>query len=115
HTSATASQPRSNAPALVLEAKDSVPTRRSSDLVQPGDVAERHQTDQHYRYDEPEALVRGVHHGRQQHHGEVGGEEPQRDRGVPRSEEHTSELQSRENLVCRLPRENNASTPPAQS
>src|SRR5436309_11415513 len=26
----------------------------------------------------------------------------QAERGVPRSEEHTSELQSRENLVCRL-------------
>src|SRR5690606_39694122 len=27
---------------------------------------------------------------------------PRGDRGHPRSEEHTSELQSRENLVCRL-------------
>src|SRR5690606_40025563 len=33
--------------------------------------------------------------------GRVASRRPPRD-GVPRSEEHTSELQSRENLVCRL-------------
>src|SRR5690606_41656243 len=34
---------------------------------------------------------------------------PPRDRGM-RSEEHTSELQSRENLVCRLPLEKTTTT-----
>src|SRR5690606_41181508 len=70
----------------------SFPTRRSSDLhlvLRPVD-------DQRQRFD-PVQLLPGVE-------GCAGGELPleSRARLRIRSEEHTSELQSRENLVCRL-------------
>src|SRR5690606_39857063 len=84
----------------------SFPTRRSSDLnVERGDnvfcgVAEVARLD---------ALVGGTHVAFEQpsrhlvielHQKAV--EQKPDDRGRQRSEEHTSELQSRENLVCRL-------------
>src|SRR5436309_9462140 len=62
----------------------SFPTRRSSDFG-PADI------DQHEASDLPEHPA-----GKPEQH-----REPQ-DVDPPRSEEHTSELQSRENLVCRL-------------
>src|SRR5690606_41463786 len=87
----------------------SFPTRRSSDLVGDGKTAVEQQragADQPHAGDE--FLHRDVHHlgeeiggviGMQAHHpGNVLGTQ----RIGDRSEEHTSELQSRENLVCRL-------------
>src|SRR3712207_7260064 len=41
--------------------------------------------------------------------------DPHADRGGPRSEEHTSELQSRQYLVCRLLLEKKNKDPPAVS
>src|SRR5690606_42089382 len=70
----------------------SFPTRRSSDLVeQPaGHVAGVRQRLAFRGWDE-------------QRPGQpCCGRTPALEKGFPRSEEHTSELQSRENLVCRL-------------
>src|SRR5256886_9079016 len=47
----------------------------------------------------------GIHRGRWRHHARVD-VVPRRSVGVIRSEEHTSELQSQSNLVCRLLLEN---------
>src|SRR3712207_7675843 len=44
----------------------------------------------------------GQHDGRAIRHGRLGGPEGPREREQHRSEEHTSELQSRQYLVCRL-------------
>src|SRR5207302_7594476 len=84
----------------------SFPTRRSSDLTHPPDgLHEMHDQEQTdgvtAEADEPlEAggYVGGADNGndRPSHKHHHGGED------VGRSEEHTSELQSRENLVCRL-------------
>src|SRR5690606_41089462 len=53
--------------------------------------------------DEPEGVVRRAGDRRRHAHElERTGERCARSLRVPRSEEHTSELQSRENLVCRL-------------
>src|SRR5438874_6359399 len=71
----------------------SFPTRRSSDLVCPCRV------DCAYR-DIKGPKDQGGHHGDQRHR------QQDLDQGKPalrtRSEEHTSELQSRRDLVCRL-------------
>src|SRR5690606_40360011 len=86
----------------------SFPTRRSSDLLQhPG--VRRHQLGQ----DLAAQCARVLHPGRRTgghgggHRRAVAESSPRGAAGVApgrlrRSEEHTSELQSRENLVCRL-------------
>src|SRR5690606_41643297 len=92
----------------------SFPTRRSSDLVRvpdpnaletfersrPGDAAEGHWPDFYRRLLEirHRHLVPRLHGSRQ------AGVRILQDKALcaTRSEEHTSELQSRENLVCRL-------------
>src|SRR5690606_39840437 len=87
-------------------ARHSLPTRRSSDLL--GQRRQQGLADPvaaHLRADVEILQVDAVYTAPG---GEV--EEPQREAhdaavdlgDVPRSEEHTSELQSRENLVCRL-------------
>src|SRR5690606_41586982 len=72
----------------------SFPTRRSSDLHH-GTIRQRYRTTDFAlgrdRLNWPRRRARG--------HCIISGEPP---RFRPRSEEHTSELQSRENLVCRL-------------
>src|SRR5690606_40148013 len=80
----------------------SFPTRRSSDLVRPR-VERRFQPRSRGREIEDDLMVSeevGVVFGRRR----CAGDERPRGRGpaFARSEEHTSELQSRENLVCRL-------------
>src|SRR5690606_41705664 len=81
----------------------SFPTRRSSDLLLRVDGVDLYANiiglnwnlpgepsiDQHHQFDvsSPSKRLSSVHSGTD---------------GSPRSEEHTSELQSRENLVCRL-------------
>src|SRR5205814_9199105 len=85
----------------------SFPTRRSSDLdgvhrfhlepgpaAPPGRVRRREILDHH-------AFVPGLHR-RVEHRARVGGADLARDYVRPRSEEHTSELQSLRHLVCRL-------------
>src|SRR5436309_11526996 len=66
----------------------SFPTRRSSDLAPSGRPVRREQ--------HPSRPRRGPHRRA------LYRKSPPRGGRVPRSEEHTSELQSRENLVCRL-------------
>src|SRR5690606_41946872 len=72
----------------------SFPTRRSSDLLEP------------YQHVVGELLVVDRHGGGDEQCGHHEEHEPQNLEPEPaqhrRSEEHTSELQSRENLVCRL-------------
>src|SRR5690606_41863807 len=70
----------------------SFPTRRSSDLVDRADAVLGHHrvvdagaAEQAAMHDRVQGLDPAIHHFRE-----------------ARSEEHTSELQSRENLVCRL-------------
>src|SRR5690606_41405495 len=81
--------------------RPSPPTRRSSDL--PVRAVGTHRPRYRQRLRSPDRLRRhsaptGHHHapqrGLKHHAGQYGTH--------PRSEEHTSELQSRENLVCRL-------------
>src|SRR5690606_40968810 len=86
----------------VPPARHSFPTRRSSDLVSPEDAGQR-------VLDAAQELRRVGLRGRVRRGGRldaVTSEVPLRSRHVEidreRSEEHTSELQSRENLVCRL-------------
>src|SRR5690606_40723564 len=79
------------------------PTRRSSDLSSSSDAPDvRRGESGHARYARPCVCLRDTP-GHGSSHPLAGG--PRR-RQVPvhpaRSEEHTSELQSRENLVCRL-------------
>src|SRR5690606_42144733 len=79
---------------LALPALHSFPTRRSSDLA----------------FDGAQAALVAVAEALGQHRLDLEGEKLLGAAGVevkeaahgPRSEEHTSELQSRENLVCRL-------------
>src|SRR5690606_41829595 len=75
----------------------SFPTRRSSDLRVVGHAVGRHRDAAHYL----EAGLGTARHPHRAHRAVL-----ERDVGVHlvqvRSEEHTSELQSRENLVCRL-------------
>src|SRR5690606_40992577 len=97
--------PRSGA----LRALPSFPTRRSSDLIarrrgigreaepiQPGRVEERARQRRQRERGGPRQQQR---RGRQP---EKGQSQHARQGDAVRSEEHTSELQSRENLVCRL-------------
>src|SRR5690606_39857977 len=93
----------------------SFPTRRSSDLIDSRNDAHRVRRDQHPRQitqwkatvdrlcrpesalqhlDRQPRPTRGFHRRYVQARGRTDEE------GPPRSEEHTSELQSRENLVC---------------
>src|SRR5690606_41275380 len=86
-------------------APPSLPTRRSSDLCeQPGSLSASrcavHQTrhsacsrSSHRGHDATRALSHRTLQTPKKSSAQLGG---------PRSEEHTSELQSRENLVCRL-------------
>src|SRR5690606_39559291 len=90
----------------------SFPTRRSSDLQEaldePGSLAGHHDADQ-YNDERAEQLETVVHQvaddetvnllqaGQFSFHQRASSSRPS-----ARSEEHTSELQSRENLVCRL-------------
>src|SRR5690606_41577706 len=79
----------------------SFPTRRSSDL--PADLQPLHRTLGGLQHRLPEPPVPPP--GRLQRSGGRGHRPPRlqlRARAAHRSEEHTSELQSRENLVCRL-------------
>src|SRR5690606_42006550 len=81
----------------------SFPTRRSSDLAAVGLTSRSRDAGGEPGGDQPLPQL-----GRLQHPAAVGGTHPglrQMRRGdhfLRRSEEHTSELQSRENLVCRL-------------
>src|SRR2546428_8352738 len=74
------------------------PTRRSSDLgcdgVQPVGKSRRRIRGGLELYEQPGEPGRSL--------GEGHGPDLRADRKVPRSEEHTSELQSRSDLVCRL-------------
>src|SRR5690606_40876251 len=72
----------------------SFPTRRSSDL-QAGDLA--------HQLLRPQPHLHLLRHRQLRRRALRRGGVPERRGGAPdRSEEHTSELQSRENLVCRL-------------
>src|SRR5690606_41759993 len=97
---------------LLLPSSTLFPTRRSSDL---GEVmaTHGHRRDDHrrihneYRDDEPTRVTRSIDRHDAEHRVERGKADDAVDlRHVDdrerRSEEHTSELQSRENLVCRL-------------
>src|SRR5207302_11022180 len=90
----------------------SLPTRRSSDLLRPrrrresDDVAEGGQPAPQHQYHAGGAVEPRLPHalGDDIDLAECGGRFPpvhHHDAAI-RSEEHTSELQSRENLVCRL-------------
>src|SRR5690606_41536258 len=93
----------------------SFPTRRSSDLDFTADLANsylRVKFDALTFYDErvaaqlfPQRPLVVTVHAVSDHHlmfaAHTWGQTPTTEKGVPRSEEHTSELQSRENLVCR--------------
>src|SRR5690606_41976611 len=71
----------------------SFPTRRSSDLcLNPAPGQQGHQVDQRWQLGAARAIAAACQH----HGGQTAALTHQR------SEEHTSELQSRENLVCRL-------------
>src|SRR5690606_41005021 len=87
----------------------SFPTRRSSDLslITPADVASTLilMGPMLLLYELGIGLVRMVERRRAKR-------EVESDRYWVRSEEHTSELQSRENLVCRLLLEKKNETPP---
>src|SRR4051812_49668763 len=85
------------------------PTRRSPDLAGAGEVAQRHQDGgrAHRRAHHPGgARARGLAGGGATGHAQDGGIAPPQPAGqaggLRRSEEHTSELQSHVNLVCRL-------------
>src|SRR5690606_41552883 len=82
----------------------SFPTRRSSDLEQPaepdrGPAPAPVEESPRQRVEFPEIEVREV--GDDSHQG-AGEQQKPVEADEPRSEEHMSELQSRENLVCRL-------------
>src|SRR5690606_41970465 len=86
-----------------LTALHSFPTRRSSDLRQPDRVRGTRRPQPR-----PPRLPRLRRRQAQQprplrpQQGQPQRRHLRRQRPTPRSEEHTSELQSRENLVCRL-------------
>src|SRR5690606_41314689 len=84
----------------------SFPTRRSSDLA-GGRENEREDEEREG------GATEGVGPAEPGEHGEEEGEDVENGRGVERSEEHTSELQSRENLVCRLLLEKKKSNTPS--
>src|SRR5690606_41295056 len=82
----------------------SFPTRRSSDLegyqrAHQGKGSGLHHRSERIRQEHVSALFEPAG---ADHFGPGGGGRPRSDRFQDRSEEHTSELQSRENLVCRL-------------
>src|SRR5690606_41658208 len=89
----------------------SFPTRRSSDLLWPQwrDAVLRLRPLRHAPVELPPALIAAVEHVRPRG-------DPVRVVDRDRSEEHTSELQSRENLVCRLllEKKNPTGTPPSR-
>src|SRR5690606_41833198 len=82
------------------------PTRRSSDLVAIAYplVARNRLTSESLRYVEGDALYDGVVRVEEDHAQTVliRSDADRTTDALERSEEHTSELQSRENLVCRL-------------
>src|SRR5690606_41427979 len=84
----------------------SFPTRRSSDLADVLRLVRvgRHLGQPHRRArDQPEQVERRLRaQGAVPRPADEVDERQQADERLPRSEEHTSELQSRENLVCRL-------------
>src|SRR5690606_39932719 len=89
----------------------SFPTRRSSDLLGRQGVDERtveptaRESPRHLaRIDagEDDLDARAQHLGREGRRGDAPEGKHRREARAARSEEHTSELQSRENLVCRL-------------
>src|SRR5690606_40544657 len=94
---------------VALRHRHSVPTRRSSDLTVRSGEGERERDD---RRDQAERLGHGETENQAAAHLGVGSRvaqstlqvvaENQAHADGGRSEEHTSELQSRENLVCRL-------------
>src|SRR5690606_40770790 len=80
----------------------SFPTRRSSDLGDPARERARRREQQRRRPETDrirrlEPVEERPDHGPPEQHSAHA-----QDQTEPRSEEHTSELQSRENLVCRL-------------
>src|SRR5204862_869563 len=88
-----------------LPVPHSFPTRRSSDLARPQSLGlrdqalpEREDAAGRDRFRPPGSPLADVAHGSAPSGGKPGG----RNRSRPRSEEHTSELQSRRDLVCRL-------------
>src|SRR2546427_4597628 len=71
----------------------------SSDLIAAAPTPPRQERRQRH----PDALrAQGHHHARDGIRGPARERPPRMDGRVPRSEEHTSELQSQSNLVCRL-------------
>src|SRR5690606_41670114 len=98
--SISARRPRSSSPAAPPRLHP-VPTRRPSDLGQPRPP--RRLADGRGRKPRFRGQPRGAAgaQGRRADLG-LGQRQPDQRQFRPRSEEHTSELQSRENLVCRL-------------
>src|SRR5690606_39792565 len=89
----------------------SFPTRRSSDLVHRHGTAEAHAEAARHLLLEAELRGDAVRQAELAHAAEHRRRTAREDLDAFRSEEHTSELQSRENLVCRLLLEKKKSVP----